>query len=204
LTIAEKKQWVKSYSVSIGGAIDCKPTRDGGYILVGGGCQGLCGFAIKTDENGNEVWKDTFKSSTLSNYGVDMFESVDTTSTGNCVIVGAGTTPEGVGKGFLLGIAPNKDVQLFKEYSDAIKLRSIKTTKDGSFFMAGSTVTLGQGGSDIYIIKTNSSGTITNSATYGTHTDEEAASLQLTRDGGAIVVGNHWIIKTDENCNVNQ
>ncbi|NLD93200.1 MAG: InlB B-repeat-containing protein [Fibrobacter sp.] len=192
--------WLKSFDVGLGSLGGCMPTSDGGYIMVGSGTAGLSGFVIKTDTNGEEVWRDNFRSSTtLSNYHTHSFSSVDTTSTGNCTIVG--TTDS---KGILLVVSPSKDVQLFKEYNDATKLISIKTTKDGSFLIAGSTEKLGQGGSDIYIIKTNSSGTIINSATYGTISDEDAASLKLTSDGGAIIVGNHWVIKTDGNGNVNQ
>ncbi len=195
--------WFKSYDVGYGNLNGCTPTRDGGYLLVGNGITGLSGLIIKTDKNGEEVWRDNFRSSTtLSNYSTHSFNSVDTTPTGNHVIVGSGITT-GIDNGFLLDISSSKDVQIFKEYNDATRLSSIKTTNNGSFFIAGSTEKLGQGGSDIYIIKTNSSGTIINSATYGTTADEDAESLKLTSDGGAIIVGNHWVIKTDENGNVN-
>jgi uncharacterized repeat protein (TIGR02543 family) len=197
------KLWSKSYNANQGSPWDCKPTRDGGYLLVGVSCQGFCAFAVKADENGDEVWKDDFRSSILSNYSAGNFMSVDTTTTGSCVIVGSGNS-NGIQKGFILVVSQGKDVQMFKEYSDATTLKSVKATQDGSFFIAGSTFTLGQGGRDIYVFKSNSSGTITSYATYGTTADEDAASLKLTSDGGAIIVGSHWVVKTDENGNVNK
>ena len=70
--------------------------------------------------------------------------------------------------------------------------------------MAGATLSLGTGGGkDIYIARLNSTGTVLNAATYGDTNEESANSLQLTSDGGAIIVGSYnWVIKTDENGDV--
>ena len=190
----------KTYEVlTPGGMNDCRPTSDGGYMLVGGGCQGGCGVAIKVDGNGELEWGDNFTESALSSYAGSGFRSVDTTLEGYCAIVGE---QMGGGRGFVLTVSLSKEIISFKEYSDAYRIQSIKTTKNGEAFLAGATITQGNGGTDIYVIKTNANGTIIDHTSYGTSSDEEAASLQLTNNGGSIVVGNDWIIKTDENGNV--
>lgn len=198
LDATKTKKMYKSYDVSAGNLKDCLPTRDGGYILVGGGCMGGCGTAVSIDANGEPNWNENFKS-TLSNYGNYGFNAVDTTSDGYFAIAGTGVSSA---RGFVLTISPNKDVKSLIEYSDAFSLQKIKTTKNGGYFLAGTTTTLGNGGRDIYVIKANTSGTIVSNAAYGTSSDEEAQSLQFTSDGGIIIVGNNWVIKTDENGKV--
>jgi len=153
---------------------------------------------VKVDKEGTLEWSDTFRSSILSKYPASGFGSVDTTVDGNYAIAGdySGAL------GFMLMVSSSKEIKSFVEYSDACRIQSIKTTKNGEFFLAGATITLGNGGKDIYVIKTDASGAVISSAYYGTSSDEEANSIQLTRDGGAIIVGYNWVIKTDENGNV--
>jgi hypothetical protein len=194
--------WKNSYDVILGGMNDCRPTRDGGYILVGSGGQGFDGIAIKTNNIGTVDWQDDFKSTILAQYGMYTFSSVDTTIDGKIVIAGRGA-PSG-SKGFIIKLSLTKNVEKFVGFNDASDLKSIKTTKGGDLFIVGSTITLGNGGIDILIIKSNSSGDIISQAVYGTSGDDERGiSLKMTSDGGCIVTGSHnWIIKTDENGNV--
>lgn len=97
----------------------------------------------------------------------------------------------------------DKKLEKFIEINSAIQICNVKTTKTGDMFLVGSTISLGSGGDDIYIMKANSSGDIISQSTYGTANGEMGISLKITNDGGCIVVGSYnWIIKTDENCKV--
>jgi hypothetical protein len=80
---------------------------------------------------------------------------------------------------------------------------SVKQTSDGGYIIVGSTG-FGAGGKDIYLIKTNSSGNLVWSRTYGNGNDDVGNSVEQTSDGGYIiggiisgVGGGACLIKTD-------
>jgi hypothetical protein len=60
-------------------------------------------------------------------------------------------------------------------------------TRDGGYIIAGVVYPAGPGDADIYIIKTDSSGDIEWSRTFGLPADDAAYSIQQTTDGGYIV-----------------
>jgi len=65
-------------------------------------------------------------------------------------------------------------------------------TPDGGYLAAGKTNSFGQGGLDVYLVKTNAKGNVMWSKTYGTAALDEIAwghCLQLTSDGGYIISG---------------
>jgi hypothetical protein len=195
------KIWENSYSASGGGMNDCKPTRDGGYILIGAAGQGAAGMVYKINNAGNMEWHDDFDTTLLSLYGMNAFWSVDTTIDGKCVISGGGQINGN--RGYVIKLSLTKNVEKFIEFGNSTVIRSIKSTRNGELFMVGSTITLGNGGTDIYVLKTNSSGDIISQTAYGTSSDEDGFSIKVTNDGGGIVVGyKNWVIKTDENGKV--
>jgi hypothetical protein len=67
--------------------------------------------------------------------------------------------------------------------------RSVQQTTDGGFIVTGET-SLGEGPSDMYLVKTNSEGTIQWAKSFGGAGNEYGYSVQQTSDGGFIVVGN--------------
>ena len=142
------------------GAVSVQQTTDGGYIVAGStssfGNGGSDVYLIKTDENGNELWSQTF----------------------------GGTNNDGA--------------------------YSVQQTTDGGYIVAGSTHSFGNGGSDVYLIKTDGNGNELWSQTFGSTSDDISYSAQQTTDGGYIITGcvfcneigddqEFLLLKTDEN-----
>lgn len=88
---------------------------------------------------------------------------------------------------------------------------SIHQTYDGGYILIGSTNSIGAGGYDIWLIKTDSNGNKIWDKTFGGINDDQGVSLSQTNDGGFIIIGNggpsgqiYWdllLIKTDSSGN---
>jgi hypothetical protein len=88
---------------------------------------------------------------------------------------------------------------------------SIQQTKYGGYIVAGLTNSFGAGNYDVYIIKLNGNGNKVWEKTYGGSNNDEAFSIEQTKDGGYIVAGltnsfgagdwDVYIIKLDGNGN---
>ena len=89
----------------------------------------------------------------------------------------------------------------------------VKQTSDGGFIIAGNTTSFGAGNSDVLLFKTDSSGLLTWSKTYGRSGDDYGMSITLTTDGNYMIAGTtdtlgnpnndmYLLIKTDLSGNV--
>jgi len=85
--------------------------------------------------------------------------------------------------------------------SDNDKAHDIRLTIDGGYIVAGGTASMGNGGTDFYLIKIDDSGLLEWEAAFGGIEDEIANSIVQADDGGYVAVGNKWpgmyILKTD-------
>jgi len=84
---------------------------------------------------------------------------------------------------------------------------SLQETSDGGYIIAGYTNSYGEGVNDVYLVKTDADGVLQWERTYGGNYNDQAYSVQETRDGGFILGGqtssyefgdsNVYLIKTN-------
>ena len=189
------------------GGSSVQQTTDGGYIITGYLSNNESGFdvwLIKTDDQGNEEWNQTFGGN--SN---DFSYSVQQTMDGGYIITG-GTQSFGSGESDLWLI--KTDSQGNEEWNQTFggsgydRGSSVEQTMDGGYVITGGTQSFGSGGSDsdVWLIKTDSQGNEEWNQTFG---GGGGNSVKQTNDGGYVVIGgtdseeNVWLIKTDSQGN---
>ena len=187
-------------------------TSYGGYVISGGTDSENGGdiYLIKTDDNGDSLW-----TKTIGGNSEDYSFSVQQTTDGGYIIAGSANS---FGNG-------DSDVYLIKTDASGNELwnktfggseydegYSIQQTTDGGYIIAGITNSIGNGNSDVYLIKTDGSGNELWNKTFGGSEYDEGYSVQQTTDGGYIIAGSTnsigngnsdvYLIKTDGNGNV--
>ncbi len=227
-------QWQRSY----GGSSADNPrsiiqTSDGGYAV--------CGYSwssdhdvdsnlgegdvwvLKVNSTGNIQWKKSLGSSEY-----DDASMIQETSDGGYILAGYA----GASNGDVTGHHGNMDAWAIKLSSTGVLewqkcyggsnsewFSTVRQTADGGFIFFGDTdsddedVNQLNGASDMWIVKTTSTGTIEWEKTIGGSNYEEGTDIRLTNDGGYIVTGytasndidvsgNHgeidvWVVKLD-------
>jgi hypothetical protein len=214
-TTEPQVEWEKTFG---GGGIDLgfsvQQTRDGGYIIVGYTTSYGAGredvYLIKVDANGNIRWSKTFGGG-----GIDLGFSVQQTSDGGYIIVGA-TTSYGAGSYdvYLIKVDANGNIRWNKTFGGREDDwgYSVQQTRDGGYIIVGGTKSYGAGGYDVYLIKVDANGNIRWNKTFGGARDDWGYSVQQTSDGGYIIVGattsygaggyDVYLIKVDANGNM--
>lgn len=176
-------EWEYGFSV--------QQTADEGYIVTGftdsygAGADDV--YLIKTNSSGDILWTRTFGG---TDYDVGYF--VHQTTDGGYIVSGS---TESYGAG-------GENVYLIKTDSSGYTLwsrtfggnqndcgYSVQQTADGGYIVAGHTESYGAGGSDVYLIKTDSSGDTLWTKTIGGTQNDPGEFIQQTTDGGYIIAG---------------
>ncbi|MCX5859468.1 MAG: hypothetical protein NT056_06175 [Proteobacteria bacterium] len=207
--------WQKAYGgTSDDYANSIQQTSDGGYILAGfpksfGAGNGDF-WVLKLNSDESVAWQKSY-----GEVGAEEPRSIQQTSDGGYIVAGQ-TSSFGAGDFDLWVLKLNSDgtVAWQKTYGGTSHdyAFSIQQTSDGDYIVAGATVSFSAGLTDFWILKLNSDGTVAWQKTYGGTGDDWAYSIQLTLDGGYIVVGytssfgaggyDFWILKLNSDGTV--
>jgi len=168
---------------------------DGGYII--GGMTDGAGtgtpdmYLVKTDASGNQEWTNAFGANNGNDYGNDVI----TIDGGGYVIVGHGDQiAGGNGSDDVFIIKTDASGNLWNSGhiggQESDTGRSIKQTSDGWYVTVGSTTSFGAGGQDGYLIRNQGNFNQEWAKTFGGTDDDSFQEVQITSDGGYIIVGN--------------
>jgi hypothetical protein len=189
---------------------------DGGYIIAGyskgtfaeGGNNV---YLVKTDSRGELEWEKFFGGS-FSDRG----RSVQVTSDGGYIIAGE-TQSFGAGKFdvYLIKTNSNGELEWNKTYGGPENDIgwSVQVTSDSGYIITGITDSYGFGGSDVYLVKTDSNGDLKWEGAFGRAGYDRGYCVQVTDDGGYIISGlvtssnfspqhDVYLVKTDSNGNL--
>jgi hypothetical protein len=185
-------------------------TSDGGYAVAGrtyGIGAGLSDFyLVKTDENGNMMWNQTY-GGTENDAPLSMIQ----TSDGGFAIAGYTDSFVGAGDrdGWLIKTDSNGNVEWSQAYGGTgyEEATSVIQTSDGGYVLVGSSSSVENGG--VWLVKTDANGNML------WNKQPSPAGIQLsdptsvveTSDGGYALGGDGywhalWVIKTDGNGDV--
>ena len=187
------EKWRKNHGgLSSDGARCVAQTSDGGFILTGWTMSygsDVYGNALlfKTDSLGNEEWHSVFGGADADR-GYCVRELIE----GGYIITGYSAS-SGAGNDDLYLVKTDRSGNALwtktfggtgRDYGN-----SVEQTSDGGFIMAGYTLSFGAGGDDVYVVKTDSSGTEEWSGTYGGLYSDQAYLIKQTNDGSYIFTG---------------
>lgn len=186
------------WSKTFGGTLDdfansVLQTADGGYLVAGmtrsygAGNEDM--YLIKTDVSGNLVW-----SKVIGSIGRDWVNAVQSTTDGAYILTG---------RIFSGGISNNDDLALIKmdatgnilwikshsAGNDDTEGYSCRQTNDGGFIITGFFGDIITFNTDIYLLKTDSSGSVQWSKTMSAVNNDLALSVKQTNDGGYLICG---------------
>ena len=203
-------EWQKSFGGSAAEeASSIELTNDGGYIVAGyttsnnGVVTGNHGngdfWVVKLDASGTIQWQKA-----LGGTGVDGAYCIQQTADGGYIVAGYTNSNDGNVTGnhgnidyWVVKLSVTGTIEWQKTLGgtqDELAY-SVQQTRDGGYIVAGFTnsnngdITGNHGGSDMWIVKLSSTGTIQWQKTLGGSAGESAYSIQQTTDLGYVVAG---------------
>jgi hypothetical protein len=159
-------------------------TADGGYIVAGHANSDV--WLAKTDSCGGLAWEKTFGPPEGASGA-----SVQQTSDGGYVIAGT-TASAGTALDFWLVKTDATGNEVWDKTfggTEDEQATSVRQTSDGGYIVTGYTESYGSGDFDIWLVKTDASGSKVWDKTFGGADIDQGKAVQQTSDGGYIIVG---------------
>lgn len=203
--------WTRSFDL---GGIDRAEaviqTMDGGLAITGstsGPGQAFEAFIYRLDANGDSLWF-RYYGGALSEDGQDLIELAD-----GSFVMGGNTYSFGQGTGdfWLLKVSSSGDSLWSRTFGGTSQdqLFAIDLAPDGGFILGGSNESIGAGGSDLWLVKTDSNGMEEWSSLFGGTGLDWGYDAITTSDGNYVIIGrtlsfgfqDYYIVKVDPNGN---
>jgi len=214
---AGNQQWERTYSGPTEPLLNCvRQTQDGGYILAGRCCNEAASstdlWLVKTDASGDVEWEKSLGGSP-DGEGLAVVQAEDA----GYVAVGytkpAGTGPADV---WLVRIDATGDTvwtRTYGGYDDDVGF-DVQQASNGGLVVAGHVSLPNAGGSDIWLLKTDSNGDTVWTSIIGGPSKDQGRSVSRTGDGGFVVAGSTrsygagcydiWLVKTGPSGEVDE
>jgi len=195
-------------------AYTVQQTTDGGFIVgahsgsFGAGSHDV--YLIKCDVNGEIVWTKVYGGSSA-----DGAYSIEQTKDGGYIVAAhVNSFGAGLHDVYLIKTDAQGDTLWTKTYggSGEDRLRAVQQTTDGGYILVAETLSFGAGSADVYLVKTDSSGSLMWTKTYGGSSSDYGYSVRQTKDGGYIIAGytssfgagmaDVYLIRTDNNGDI--
>ena len=201
--------WMKTYGGEDIDAFGYMEEIRGGGLIAGGftksfGAGSSDFYLIRTDSLGDTLWAKTY-----GGESIEISPEVHQTSDGGFIMIGR-TWSFGIGIDmYAVKTDSNGNPVWSKTYGGTNEESgsSVRELPDGSFIMCGGTSSFGATGSDVWLVKTDSSGDMLWTKRYGGGDQDICISVLQTSDKGFIIAahknsaksdrGDIWIIKTD-------
>ncbi|OQX54514.1 MAG: hypothetical protein B5M53_05715 [Candidatus Cloacimonas sp. 4484_209] len=207
--------WTKTYGgTSNDWGYSVQECASGGFVIAGMtysfGAGGEDAYLIRTDAAGDTLWTKTYGGT-----GNDGGWFVQECASGGFIIA-AETQSFGAGwyDIYLIRTDENGNTLWTKTYggSNWDQGYSVQECASGGFIIVGRTASFGAGNYDVYLIRTDESGNILWTKTYGGTGEERGWSVQECTSGGFVITGytnsfgaggyDVYLIRTDENGNI--
>lgn len=166
-------------------------TADKGYLIGGFQATSVVDdqeqhtiLVIKTDSLGKTQWQ--YSSGSGSD---DYLWGLTALKTGGYVIAASNYASEIGETGILIKLSNTGKVVWRNEYGVASVLKSVVEDVEGNLIAVGHTPNTGDAFADVYLLKTDSTGSEIWSKTYGGKEVDHGNSLQITSDGGFVITG---------------
>lgn len=190
--VAPEVYWEATLDQSNMGYSVVESTYDNTFV-VAGSTSGLIEkvFLSKVDQEGTIIWQKSFGGSI---YPVNVARSVYQTSDHGFIVAGWSRIDRYNGRDRVYLIKTDLDGNL--EWEKRIFVTdakagafSVQQTSDGGYILAGFSLKANADQSDIYVCKTDSTGTVLWEQTLGGYQWDYAYSVQETTDGGIVLAG---------------